>query len=125
VKKRRAADKRLYEAMFVVEPQVAATRWEQVAREIEGVLLRHGGTIVRLDRWDERKLAYPIKKRSRAGYALCYFEAPPPAIEKLRAEFVLSETILRHLILIFEGTLKDKPPAPAPPPAVPVEAVPP
>jgi small subunit ribosomal protein S6 len=120
MKRKKSYDKRMYEAMFVVEPQVAATRWTEVAQEIEGVLLRHGGTIVRLDKWDERKLAYPIKKRNRAGYALCYFEAPPPAIEKIRAEFVLSENILRHLIVSFEGKLKEPVAPPAAP--APVEA---
>jgi small subunit ribosomal protein S6 len=118
MKRKKRYDKRLYEAMFVVEPQAAATQWTQVAQEIEGVLLRHGATVVRLDRWDERKLAYPIKKRQRAGYALCYFESPPPAITKIRADLALSETLLRTLILTFEGTPKEPTPAPTP---VPVE----
>lgn len=114
--RRRTGDKRMYEAMFVVEPQAASTRWTEVAQEIEAVLVRHGGSIVRLDKWDERKLAYPIKKRARAGYALCYFEATPAAITNIRAEYGLSETLLRHLILSFEGKLKE-PKAPVPVPA--------
>ena len=117
--RRRTGDKRLYEAMFVVEPQAASTRWNETAQEIETVLVRHGGSIVRLDKWDERKLAYPIKKRARAGYALCYFEAPPEAITKIRAEYGISETLLRHLILICEGKLRDrKESRPVPEPAV-------
>ena len=115
--RRKRYDKRLYEAMFLIEPQAASTRWTEVAQEIESVLLRHGGSVVRLEKWDERKLAYPIKKRTRGGYALCYFEAPPEAITKLRADFALSETVLRQLILVFEGTLKDKPKEEAPQPA--------
>lgn len=114
----RPSDKRMYEAMFVVEPQAASTRWPEVAKEIETVLVRHGGSIVRMDKWDERKLAYPIKKRARAGYALCYFEASPAAIVKIRAEYGLSETLLRHLILAFEGKLKEpKEAKPEPEPA--------
>lgn len=123
-RRKKSYDKRMYEAMFLIEPQAASTRWNDVAKEIETILLRHGGSIVRLDRWDERKLAYPIKKRNRGGYALLYFEAPPLAITKLRAEYALSETILRHLILNFEGKLKDPPPPPSTvvPAPVPAEA---
>lgn len=118
----RPHDKRMYEAMFVVEPQAASTRWTEVAQEIETVLVRHGGSIVRLDKWDERKLAYPIKKRARAGYALLYFEAPPAAITKIRADYGLSETLLRHLIVNFEGKLKEPKPVQPEPVPVPVPA---
>ncbi len=114
--KRKPADQRIYEAMFVLEPQAASTKWKEVAQEVEAVLLRHSCKIVRLEKWDERRLAYSIKKRNRGGYALCYFEGPPAAITKVRAEFGLSEAILRVLILVFEGKLKEPDPEPTPEP---------
>lgn len=120
------ARKRMYEALFLVEPQIASTAWTKVQQDIEGLIQRHGGTVVRLRKWEERKLSYPVKKRQRGTYVLTYFESPTQGIDKLKKEIALSETVLRALVLVFEGTLKDEaeevPPPPAPAAAAPEPA---
>jgi len=36
-------------------------------------------------KWDERRLAYEIKKQKRGLYILCYFKAPTPTSLTLSA----------------------------------------
>lgn len=117
---------RMYEAMFLVEPQAAATAWPKVQQDIEGLITRNGGAVVRLRKWEERKLTYNIKKRQRGTYVLTYFNAPTTTIDKLKKDIQLSETVLRALVLVFEGKLKDEAeetPAPPPPAVVAPEPV--
>jgi len=89
-----------YEGMFLVEPVKASTNWDEVTKHIEEVITKHGGKVIQSIKWAERKLAYPIKKQKRGTYVLVDFEAPPASIDKIKADSVLSEIILRALIVI-------------------------
>jgi small subunit ribosomal protein S6 len=96
--------------MFLVEPTVAAREWNKVSEEIERVVKRNGAEMVLLNKWGERKLAYPIRKSNRGAYVLSYFKAPEKSVAKIRADFHLSELVLRHIILQHEGDMRKDPP---------------
>jgi ribosomal protein S6 len=93
---------RTYEGMFLVESGVASKDWDNVVGEIERVLKTGGAEVLKLDKWDDRFLAYPIKKQKRATYILTNFKVPPDGVEKVKRECELSEMILRALILRLE-----------------------
>jgi small subunit ribosomal protein S6 len=48
-------------------------------------------------RFDERRLAYPIKGKKRGTYLLAYYEIDPAGTDGLRRELDLSETVLRYI----------------------------
>jgi ribosomal protein S6 len=89
----------LYEAMFVVDAAKGGSEFTKVVRHIADLLTRHGAAIERIERWDERKLAYPIKHAKRGVYVLVYFQADGSAISEIRHTAGLSEQLLRLLIL--------------------------
>ena len=93
---------RRYEAMFLVESGVASKDWDSVETHMKGILERSGATILSAGKWDERKLAYEIRGARRGTYWLCYFQAPPDAPEKIRRTAVLSETVLRSMVLVMD-----------------------
>ena len=64
----------LYEALFLIEAGRAAREWEQTEGELLGILEKHGGSVKEKARYDERKLAYPVKGARRGAYLLTYFE---------------------------------------------------
>ncbi len=88
-----------YEAMFLLNNDAAMADFEAAAGQVDHVLTRSGATLVRKEKWDERKLAYEIKGQRRATYYLVYFTAPTSAIAEIRRDAQLNATILRHLIL--------------------------
>jgi len=91
--------KRLYEAMFLVDSNRAGQDWGGVTEHVHGVIRRHGGEIVNSEKWDERKLAYPVQGHARATYILVHFNAPPAAISPMLADFQISDLVLRVLML--------------------------
>lgn len=93
---------KLYEGMFLLDNNEVRNDWKAAKALVTGTLEKHGANVITARRWDERRLAYPIKGRNRATYLLCYFEAPPSVSETLRRDFDLSEKILRYLILSAE-----------------------
>src|SRR5205823_5441403 len=50
-------------------------------------------------KWDERRLAYEIKKQKRGLYILAYFKAPGGSLSHIERDCNLSEKILRVLLL--------------------------
>lgn len=101
---------RTYEGMLLVEPTIAAKEWNRVAEEIDRIVKRNGATVIQVSKWGERKLSYPIKKNNRGTYVLTYFSAPEKALTKIKADFQLSEVVLRSLLLQHEGELRREPP---------------
>ena len=69
---------------------------------VNDLLGRHQGKVVRTDRWDERKLAYEIRKQKRATYVLSHFEMEPEKITELRRDLDLNEDVLRALVQRIE-----------------------
>ena len=89
----------LYEGMFVVDSAKGGSEFPNTVRLIASMLTRHGAEIERIEKWAERKFAYPIKQSKRGIYILVYFNADGSAIQQVREDVALSEDILRVLIL--------------------------
>ena len=88
-----------YEALFLLDSGYATANWDAVVKQIVGLLERRGSEIIRLVKWDDRRLAYEIQHRKRGTYVLSYFRAPNDAPVQIERDVQLSETILRVLII--------------------------
>ncbi len=90
-----------YEAMFLFD--TATTRdWAAIEQEVRRLLERSGANLLVCVKYDERKLAYEIRRRKRGTYVLTYFDAPPEKLQELERDAQLSEFILRLLVLRSE-----------------------
>ncbi len=87
-----------YEAMFLLGP-VGAAEPERAINMCRGVIERHGGTIILIKKWDERKLAYEISGQKRGTYIIAFFTAPGTAITGIERDVKLSEEMLRVMVL--------------------------
>ena len=92
----------LYEAMFLFDPTFAGA-FENCEAEIKRIMDRAEGQIVFLRKWEERRLAYKLKGRKRGVYVLVYFNAPPGKITGFERDAMLSENVLRVLVLRADG----------------------
>jgi len=92
----------IYEAMFLVDNRHANRDWDRVVAQAKEMVTKHGGVVIRADKWGERKLAYPIKGNKRGTYLLVYFESEGDVPNRVYREVQLSETYLRALILEVE-----------------------
>ena len=101
-----ATDKKLYEAMFLVDSADAAAEWEGVNAAIRNVLERAGAEVVSIRKWEDRRLAYEIDGKARGLYILSYFMAEGGVIGDIERGVQLSERIMRVLILSAEHLSK-------------------
>ena len=93
---------KLYEGMFLVDSALAASDWQGINETIKSILDRVDAQIVSIDKWDERKLAYDIRGKSRGTYILVYFRVDGGKIAEVERLAQLNENIVRVLILSIE-----------------------
>jgi small subunit ribosomal protein S6 len=87
-----------YEGMFLFGAG-AASEPQATEASVRKFIETHGGNILVLKKWDERKLAYEIDGNKRGIYYLTLFTAPPAAVAQIERDVKLSEGILRVMIL--------------------------
>jgi len=88
--------------MFLFETTFASS-FGNVEQEIKRILDRAGAEILLMGKWDERKLAYEIRRQKRGCFVLVYFKATPESINGIERDCKLSESLLRLLIVSAEG----------------------
>lgn len=89
---------RTYEGMFLVDPALASD-FPAAEAEVKRVLDRSGAELIGIAKWDERKLAYPIRDHKRGLYLLSFFKVAPDKIVDVDRDVRLSEKIIRALVL--------------------------
>ena len=87
-----------YEVMFIVN--IANEEVIQVAvKLVQDTITRIGGTVVKVDEWDRRHLAYEVKHQNEGYYVVVDFEADPAQITELDRIIKIHEEIIRHIIV--------------------------
>lgn len=109
-----------YEAMFLF-PSGAATDMDATLKSLRSMIERHGGQVLVIKRWDERKLAYEVKKQKRGLFVITYFNAPGAAVTAIEREVNLSDNILRVMVTSAEHLNQDEMNAVEPQPIQPRE----
>lgn len=87
-----------YEVMFIVN--IANEEVIQVAvKLVQDTITRIGGTVVKVDEWGRRHLAYEVKHQNEGYYVVVDFEADPAQITELDRIIKIHEEIIRHIIV--------------------------
>jgi small subunit ribosomal protein S6 len=85
--------------MLLLDTNKVAGDVPAAAKQLKTILERHHAEIMASRPWDERRLAYPIKKHKKGLYYLTYFTTEGKNLVPLKRDFALNEMILRSLIL--------------------------
>lgn len=122
--------------MCLLDNREVRNGWQALKDSVAGIFQKHGAQILSSRRWEERRLAYPIRMQQRGTYLLTYFKADTQQVAGIRRDLQFNESILRNLVLsctevpqtAFEPEAafdvnaipSDNAPPPPPPPPVPV-----
>mgnify|MGYP000986022544 CR=1 FL=1 len=94
---------RSYEVTILVKVGPAREDYDGTVAAVRGLFETEGAEFLEFDKWDERKLAYPISGEQVALYLIGYFKADPAAITKIERRCELSDLVLRQLIVVRDG----------------------
>ena len=93
-----------YELLLIITPDHDENEAEALTDQVKGII-ESGGTLLKLDPWGKKRLAYPIRKRSEGYYVLYIFESAPSFVASLNQSLRVIETILRYMIVQYEDDI--------------------
>jgi small subunit ribosomal protein S6 len=91
-----------YEIMIIIKPSLEEEGADRVVAGIEEHIKAAGGIIEETDKKGRRRLAYEIDKTRDGFYVLIQFQAKPESITALKRMTVLSDDIIKSLIVVRE-----------------------
>lgn len=94
---------RTYESIFIVHPEKVGDDLEAVIQKYKEVLSGQGATILKVDNWGTRKLAYPIMKQNQGNYVLVVFEAQSSVIAEYERRMRIDDSIIKFQTVLLEG----------------------
>lgn len=99
-----------YELMLVLNPALSREEDASARERVRELITSSGGTISREDAWGTRRLAYTIKKAGQdymeGVYYLYRFDLEPDRVNAIQRPLLLSEQVLRHMVVRAEQPAK-------------------
>ena len=90
---------RRYELMLVLRPDAPEERIQAVLEKTTRHVTETGGQIVKTAPWGRRRLAYQVDRYREGSYHILHFDAPAEAIVELERTLLITEEVLRHLVV--------------------------
>jgi small subunit ribosomal protein S6 len=90
---------REYELIVVMNPEIAEEDVPAAIERVSAAVTSRGGEIEEVQPWGRRKLAYAIDRHAEGNYVLSNIKLDPARTHELESGFMISEDILRHLLV--------------------------
>jgi len=92
-----------YETLYIIKADLPD---EDIDKEIESITKlvepEEGASIIELNKWGKKRLAYSIKKQRYGFYVLLRFTAGSDVPGKLTRHFRFNENILKGIVVIYD-----------------------
>ena len=103
-----------YETAILFEPELPEDPRKEFLGKLAGVVAAYKGEVLKTDDWGNRKLAYPIKKKSNAFYTFLVYTGSRGVVEEVERNIKIFDGVLRFLTTIHTAPLAPKAATPAP-----------
>ncbi len=88
---------RKYETFFIVDPDLPDETNSVVDNKVQSIVSTNGGEVLTYTPWGKRKLAYPIRKRTRGLYVLMEYSGGPEMVAELERNLRIDERVLKFI----------------------------
>ena len=88
-----------YELMFIINPTILEEGREAVITKVNNILAGAGATVLKSEKWGERKLAYPIDKKKTGFYVLTTLEMDGTKLTEVESKLNITEEVMRYIVV--------------------------
>ena len=100
------SQKRLYELVYIVSPDATEQTIAELHTQVESIVTRLQGEMVRTENWGRRRLAYRIGKHREGTYVLEVFNGTGDVTKELDRRLKVTDSVIRHLLVRVDEDLK-------------------
>ena len=88
---------RRYESVWVVNGDLPDEEVKSAIDKFSRIISSQGGTLVGLEEWGRRKLAYKIQGTIRGFYIMADFAGSPETVKELERNYRIDDRIIRYI----------------------------
>lgn len=92
-----------YESIFIVRPSLTEEETNNVVDKMKGVLDKGHATVLKVDNWGKRKLAYEVNREQKGTYIYVQFEASGGIVNELERMYRMEDAVLKFLTVRCDG----------------------
>lgn len=85
--------------MFIINPTVMADGRDALVTKVEEILTTNNASEMKTEKWGERKLAYPIEKKTSGFYVLTSFVMDGTNLTEVERRLNITEGLMRYIVV--------------------------
>jgi small subunit ribosomal protein S6 len=93
---------RNYHSVLILKPDLDEDQVDQSVEKITSIINKFGGSILKLDKWGKKRLAYRIKKNKFGYYLNVYHTCEQIKVPDLEKGYQLYDQIIKYLVIRLE-----------------------
>lgn len=93
---------RKYETFFIMDPDLPDDVVSAADDKLKSVVAANQGEVLTYASWGKKKLAYPVKKRTRGHYILMEYIGGPKLVAELERNMRLDERVLKFITVLLD-----------------------
>jgi small subunit ribosomal protein S6 len=86
---------RRYETIFITLADMPAEETEELIERYKSIVTSLEGSMIKIEKWGKRKLAYPIEKRKEGFYVLFDFGGESKVVMEIERNFKIDDKVVR------------------------------
>jgi len=95
-----------YEIGVIITPDATEEQVKKVIESISTILKKAQATIVNVDEWGRKELAFPIQKNTEGYYVFIQTEGDGGVVEQVERRLRQTEKVIRFITLRLDDKLK-------------------
>ncbi len=90
---------RRYETIYILRPSLSEEEITKIIESSNQIILDESGTIIDLNKWGMKKLAYLIHKETQGYYIYCDYAGTPAVVSEIERKFRIDDSVLRYMTI--------------------------
>jgi small subunit ribosomal protein S6 len=99
---------RHYETTYILRPNLGEEQFTEIINRTNTIVTDAGGSIISLDRWGIKRLAYEINKEVQGYYVYMNYASTSDAVKELERIFRIDDRALRFLTIKLGDAMNDE-----------------
>ena len=99
---------RIYELVFIVKPDLPEGEMESVIEQFTGAVSEGGGTVMKVEQWGKRRLAYRVKQHHEGYYVLMQYSTDDNTslAKEIERRLRVSDPVIKYITIRIDEELK-------------------
>ena len=90
-----------YETIVIVDPDLSEEGRGPVFDRVKDIIPQQGGTLVEIEDWGSKRLAYDIKKKPRGFYTRLDYCGSGAVVDEMERFFRIDDRVMKYMTIVI------------------------